>query len=56
MTSLNPTYLVAFWSQPMLEANLLIFLNVAGALTLGLLLGYERPYHGRAAPWVCWSR
>lgn len=49
MHSLDPSYLASFWSQSMLEANLLIFLNLAGALGLGLLVGYERSYHGRAA-------
>ena len=49
MASLNPPYLASFWSQPMIEVNLLIFLYLAGALVLGLLLGYERAYHGRAA-------
>ncbi len=49
MVSLNPPYLASFWSQPMVEVNLLVFLYLAGALSLGLLLGYERSYHGRAA-------
>lgn len=49
MTSLGPNYLASFWSHAMVEANLLVFLNLAGALALGLLLGYERSYHGRAA-------
>lgn len=49
MVSLNSPYLASFWSQPMVEANLLIFLYLAGSLALGLLLGYERTYHGRAA-------
>ncbi len=49
MVSLNPPYLASYWSQPMVEVNLLIFLYLAGALALGLLLGYERAYHGRAA-------
>jgi len=49
MISLNPSYLSSFWSQPMVEVNLLIFMNLAGALVLGLLVGYERSYHGRAA-------
>ncbi len=47
--SLNPSYLGSFWSQSMVEVNLLLFLNLAGALVLGLLVGYERSYHGRAA-------
>lgn len=49
MISLNPSYLASFWSTPMVEVNLLVFFNLAGALILGLLLGYERTYHGRAA-------
>ena len=49
MVSLNSPYLASFWSQSMVEVNLLIFLYLAGALALGLLLGYERAYHGRAA-------
>ena len=49
MTSLNPTYLASFWSQSMLEVNILVFLHLAGALALGLMVGYERSYHGRAA-------
>lgn len=49
MVSLNSPYLASFWSQSMVEVNLLIFLYLAGSLALGLLLGYERAYHGRAA-------
>lgn len=33
----------------MVETNLLIFANLLGALFLGLFVGYERAYHGRAA-------
>lgn len=39
----------AYWSQPEVATNLLILLNMAGALLLGLMVGYERSYHGRAA-------
>jgi len=49
MISLSSPYLSTFWSQPMVEVNLLLFMNLAGALVLGLLVGYERSYHGRAA-------
>ncbi len=49
MSPFNATYLAGFWSGPMLQVNLLVFLNLAGAMTLGLLVGYERSYHGRAA-------
>lgn len=33
----------------MISANILIFLHLLGALALGLMVGYERSYHGRAA-------
>ena len=42
-------WLASFWSAPMVEANLVVFMNLAGALLLGLVVGYERSYHGRAA-------
>lgn len=41
--------LAAYWSTPMIEANIVIFFNLFVALALGLLVGYERSYHGRAA-------
>lgn len=41
--------LTVYWSHPQFTANLLVFLNLFGALLLGLLVGYERSYHGRAA-------
>ena len=46
-----PTFdmLAAYWSQPEIATNGLILLNLLGALLLGLLVGYERSYHGRAA-------
>lgn len=44
----TPT-LSSYWSAPMIEANFFILLHLAGALALGLLVGYERAYHGRAA-------
>ena len=43
------TSLLPYWDQAHVHANLIITLNLAGALALGLLLGYERSYHGRAA-------
>lgn len=45
----TPPTLSAYWSAPMIEANFFILLHLAGALTLGLMVGYERAYHGRAA-------
>lgn len=41
--------LAAFWSAQMVATNLIIFFSVFGALLLGLLVGYERSYRGRAA-------
>ena len=38
-----------FWLLPGVAVNLTLFLNMLGALLLGLLVGYERSYHGRAA-------
>ena len=49
MTLLSYNSLAAYWSMPMVEANVVVFLNLLGALLLGLLVGYERSYHGRAA-------
>ena len=41
--------LAAFWSGPMIATNVTVFLCLFGALLLGLLVGYERSYKGRAA-------
>ena len=41
--------LAAYWSGAAITANIIVFLNLLGALLLGLLVGYERSYHGRAA-------
>jgi putative Mg2+ transporter-C (MgtC) family protein len=41
--------LAAYWSASEVGTNLIIFLNLLGALALGLIVGYERSYHGRAA-------
>jgi putative Mg2+ transporter-C (MgtC) family protein len=42
-------WLEQFWSMPVVAANLVVFLNLLGALLLGMTVGYERSYHGRAA-------
>lgn len=39
----------AYWSAGEVATNVLVIFNVLGALLLGLLVGYERSYHGRAA-------
>ncbi|MCG2585284.1 MgtC/SapB family protein [Massilia sp. TS11] len=41
--------LTTYWSERELFANTIIVMNLLGALSLGLLVGYERSYHGRAA-------
>ena len=38
-----------YWSSGFLAANAFIGLNLVGALLLGMLVGYERSYNGRAA-------
>jgi putative Mg2+ transporter-C (MgtC) family protein len=42
-------FLTAYWSHGEIATNGVILLNLLGALALGLLVGYERSYHGRAA-------
>ncbi|MBT0570757.1 MgtC/SapB family protein [Curvibacter sp. CHRR-16] len=50
MQSLSLNQLITtYWTGLELQTNLLIFLNLLGALFLGGLVGYERSYHGRAA-------
>lgn len=41
--------LLAYWSGHIATANTIVFFSLLGALSLGLLVGYERSYHGRAA-------
>lgn len=38
-----------YWNSTMVSTNLLLVANICGALVLGLIVGYERSYHGRAA-------
>ncbi|MGJ4881126.1 MULTISPECIES: MgtC/SapB family protein [unclassified Bradyrhizobium] len=42
-------HLAAYWSTAELETNGILLLHLMGAAAVGLLLGYERTYHGRAA-------
>ena len=49
MNHLSFEAFAGYWSGPVAAANLLVVLNLFGALLLGLLVGYERSYHGRAA-------
>jgi putative Mg2+ transporter-C (MgtC) family protein len=49
MNSILYEALKSYWAAPEIAINLIIFLNLLGALALGLIVGYERSYHGRAA-------
>ncbi|MGD0642271.1 MAG: MgtC/SapB family protein [Roseiarcus sp.] len=42
-------FLAAYWSPAELFTNGILLLHLIGATAVGLLLGYERSYHGRAA-------
>lgn len=41
--------LLSYWTLPMLAANGIILLHLFGSAITGLVIGYERTYHGRAA-------
>lgn len=49
MSPISIQNLLAYWSSPQVEASMLILMNILGALFLGMIVGYERSYHGRAA-------
>ncbi len=49
MNELSLAHLSAYWSGSEVATNVIVFLNLLGALILGLIVGYERSYHGRAA-------
>lgn len=49
MSPLSPDVLKLYWSANEVATNLLVFINLLGALLLGFIVGYERSYHGRAA-------
>jgi putative Mg2+ transporter-C (MgtC) family protein len=49
MNILSPDALSSYWSATEVETNIVVFMNIFGALLLGLVVGYERSYHGRAA-------
>jgi putative Mg2+ transporter-C (MgtC) family protein len=49
MNFISHEMLAAYWSAAEVTTNLIIFMNLLGALALGLVVGYERSYHGRAA-------
>lgn len=49
MNPISIETLYSYWSTPQVEASALILMNIVGALLLGMIVGYERSFHGRAA-------
>lgn len=49
MNPLSPEALASYWSAEGVATNIIVFMNLFGALLLGFIVGYERSYHGRAA-------
>jgi len=49
MNLISLDMLASYWSASEVATNIIIFFNLFGALALGLIVGYERSYHGRAA-------
>jgi putative Mg2+ transporter-C (MgtC) family protein len=43
------TLLAGYWTNSIVGVNAVIVLNLVGALLLGIVIGYERAFHGRAA-------
>ncbi len=49
MHPLSTEALASYWSANEIATNIVVFMNLVGALLLGFIVGYERSYHGRAA-------
>jgi len=49
MNLLDLDHLLRYWSAEQWQTNILMLFHLLGAMVLGLVLGYERAYHGRAA-------
>ncbi len=49
MEQLTFAALSSYWDSSALAMNMVLFFNISGALLLGILVGYERSFHGRAA-------
>jgi putative Mg2+ transporter-C (MgtC) family protein len=41
--------LSGYWNEPQVVTNIVVLLNILGSMVLGLMVGYERSYRGRAA-------
>lgn len=46
---MNANLYQPYWADSILAVNALILLHLIGAVAIGLAIGYERSYHGRAA-------
>lgn len=49
MTLPDTPTLLSFWSHENIEGNVLLLMHLIGSMLLGMFVGYERSYHGRAA-------
>lgn len=49
MTLPDTSTLLRFWSHETIEGNVLLLMHLLGSMLLGMFVGYERSYHGRAA-------
>lgn len=49
MNLISTEMLFSYWTTPQVEASIMILMNIVGALFLGMIVGYERSFHGRAA-------
>ena len=49
MSPLSNESLAAYRSAPEAATNMVVFMNLLGAMLLGLVVGYERSYHCRVA-------
>jgi len=49
MNPISTDILFSYWSMPQIEVCIVILMNIVGALLLGMIVGYERSFHGRAA-------
>lgn len=49
MNMISMQNLADYWSLQQVTTNLIVFMNLLGALLLGMVVGYERTFHGRAA-------
>lgn len=49
MNPVSYASLTYYWSSSSMQANAIIVLNLLGSFLLGIVVGYERSYRGRAA-------